>query len=163
MLNTKHCKLKYLICCSNNASFTLAFLSQKDNFFRCKVDSVKHTYLFNFCLSKICKRPEENSGSTISWHLWAMIRHFRAEMAWYAATSDLTSFSFYQDTGKPKDIGFLETLRNPIYKKIILIRQGIIWSLKFKVRTMEEVLVCEITIPTLNKIIKYQLLLILEL
>ena len=30
-------------------------------------------------------------------------------MAWHAATSALTSFSFYQS----QDIGFLETLKNP--------------------------------------------------
>ena len=33
-------------------------------------------------------------------------------MALHAATSALTSLSFYQDTGKPR-YGFLETLKNP--------------------------------------------------
>ena len=36
-------------------------------------------------------------------------------MAWHAATDAETSFSFYQDTDKPKGIGLLETLKNPIY------------------------------------------------
>ena len=40
-------------------------------------------------------------------------------MAWYAVTSAL--ISFYQDTDKPKGIGNFETLKNPIYLKIILI------------------------------------------
>ena len=65
MLNIKHCQLKLLIYCYNNANFTIAFLSEKDNFLRCKVHSVRHTYLFNFSLSKIiCKRPEVNNEPT---------------------------------------------------------------------------------------------------
>ena len=32
-------------------------------------------------------------------------------MAWHAATTALTSFSFYQDTDK-QGLGFLETLKN---------------------------------------------------
>ena len=41
-------------------------------------------------------------------------------MACYAAIIALTSLSFYQDTDKPKGIGFFETFKNPIYQKIIL-------------------------------------------
>ena len=33
-LNTTHCKVKQSIYYYNNASFTLAFLSKKDNFFK---------------------------------------------------------------------------------------------------------------------------------
>ena len=54
-----------------------------------------------------------------------MVRLFLALMAWHAVTSALTSFSFYQDSDKPKGIGFLEILKNPIYLKIILITPGI--------------------------------------
>ena len=31
-----------------------------------------------------------------------MVRHFLAQMAWYAVTSALTTFSFYQGTDKPR-------------------------------------------------------------
>ena len=34
-------------------------------------------------------------------------------MAWYAAIIALTSFSFYQDTDKPKGIGFFWDLQKP--------------------------------------------------
>ena len=47
-------------------------------------------------------------------------------MAWYAANHVMTSFNFYQSTDKPKGIGFIETFKNPIYEKIILITAGII-------------------------------------
>ena len=77
----------------------------------------------------------------ISWHLWIMVRQFLAYMAWYAATS----FSFYQHTAKQKAVRFLETLKNRIYWKIIIITSAIIWSLKFKTKTMEKVLLCGIT------------------
>ena len=40
-------------------------------------------------------------------------------------TSALTSFSIYQDSDKPRGIGFLETLKHQIYIKIILITPGI--------------------------------------
>ena len=45
-------------------------------------------------------------------------------MAWHAVTSDLTSFSFYHDSDKQKGIGFLQTLKDPIYLKIVLITPG---------------------------------------
>ena len=45
-------------------------------------------------------------------------------MAWHAVTSALTSF--YHDTDKPKGIGNFETLKNPIYLKIILITPTVI-------------------------------------
>ena len=32
-------------------------------------------------------------------------------MTWHEVISAPTSFNFYQDTGKPKGIGFLETLK----------------------------------------------------
>ena len=57
-------------------------------------------------------------------------------MAWHANTSALTSFSFYKDTDQVEDIGFLKTLKNPIYLKIILMTLGIIYSLKFKTKRM---------------------------
>ena len=34
MLNTRHCKLKQLIYFYDNFNFTIAFLSEKDNFFQ---------------------------------------------------------------------------------------------------------------------------------
>ena len=47
-------------------------------------------------------------------------------MAWYAVTVALTSFSFCHDTDKAKGIGFLETLKDRLYLKIILITPRII-------------------------------------
>ena len=44
-------------------------------------------------------------------------------MAWHAVISALTSFGFYQDSDKPRGVGFLVTLKKPIYLKIILIRR----------------------------------------
>ena len=67
-----------------------------------------------------------------------MVRHFLAWMAWHAVTSSLTSFRFYQDSDNPRGIGFLETLKNPIYLKIILIASGIKRSLKFKTKKIVE-------------------------
>ena len=64
-------------------------------------------------------------------------------MVWHAVTSALTSFSFYQDTDKPKSIGFLETLKHPIHLKIISITPIIS-------------IIVELLIPTLNKIIRNQ-------
>ena len=64
MLNIRHCQLKELIhCCYNNVSFTIAFLSAKDKFLRCKVHSVRHTFL-TFTWVKLCKRPKVNSKPT---------------------------------------------------------------------------------------------------
>ena len=97
---------------------------------------------------------------TISWYLKIMVKHFLAYMAWHAATSALTNFSFYQDTDSPKGIEFLETLKNSIYYKKILIIQGII-CLKFKTKNTEEILVCGIYNTNIKKIIRYQFLLIL--
>ena len=53
-------------------------------------------------------------------------------------TSALTSFSFYQDSDKPKGIGFLEALKDPNHLKTILIAPGIMRSLKFKTKGMVE-------------------------
>ena len=78
-------------------------------------------------------------------------------MAWHAATSALTSFSFYQDTNK-QGIGFPETLKNPanLFKNIILITPGIIWSLKLKKKKKKNGGIVELLVPRLNKIIKNQ-------
>ena len=51
---------------------------------------------------------------------------------WHAAASVLARSSFYRDTGKPKGLGFLETFKNLIHSKIILVTPGIIRSLKLK-------------------------------
>ena len=72
-------------------------------------------------------------------------------MAWHAVTSALTSFSFYQDSDKPKGIGFLETSKNPIYFKIILITLGI----KSQIQNKENGGIGKLLI-TLNKIIRNQ-------
>ena len=64
--------------------------------------------------------------------------------------SALTNFSICQGTDTPKVIGFLESFKNPIYQKIILIILGITQNLKLKTERMEEVVVCAIT----NTIIK---------
>ena len=55
-----------------------------------------------------------------------MVRHILAWMAWHAVTSAQTSFSLYQDSDKPRGIGFLKILKNSIYLEIILITPGII-------------------------------------
>ena len=46
MVNPKHCSLKQLIYCYNNANFKTGFLSQKDNFLRCKVHAVRMVRYF---------------------------------------------------------------------------------------------------------------------
>ena len=56
-------------------------------------------------------------------------------MVWHAATSALTSFSFYQGTAKPKRFWIFETLKDPIYEIIILIIPGI--SLKLKIKNTD--------------------------
>ena len=80
-------------------------------------------------------------------------------MAWHALTHGITSLIFYQGTGKPKCIGFLETFKNPVYQKIILITAGIIISLKFKTKRTEGQ-VCGITNINIQ-LIRYQFLLII--
>ena len=90
--------------------------------------NVKHTYHFNFYFCKIkYKIPEANSEPT---HFLTLMKNGKTfstiDDIWHAVTSALTSFSFYQDSGKPKGIGFLETLKNPILLEIILIMPGII-------------------------------------
>ena len=55
------------------------------------------------------------------------------------------NFNFYQGTDKPKVTGFLETFKNPIYLKIILITPGIIGIIKLKIKRMEKVLVSGFT------------------
>ena len=66
-----------------------------------------------------------------------MVRNFLAWMAWHAATRAMTSFTFYEDTCKPKGIGLLETFKNPTYWKIILITAALIRSLKLKTKRTE--------------------------
>ena len=108
MLNTKHCQLKQLIYCYNNASFIIAFLSAKDNFLRCKVHSVRHTYLFKFYLSKIIfKKPEVNSEPTYFLTFMNNGKAFPSFDSMTYSYSALTNFSFYQGIDKPKSIGFL--------------------------------------------------------
>ena len=77
-------------------------------------------------------------------------------MACHAATSALTSFSFYQDTDKPKGIGFLETLKHPTYLTTILITPGIINSEVSNSKQKKNCGIVELLIPTLNKIIRNQ-------
>ena len=61
----------------------------------------------------------------------------------------LWSVSICKDTDKPKDIGFLETLHNPIYLEIILITPGIETQ-----NNKKDDGIVELLIPTLNKIIR---------
>ena len=49
----------------------------------------------------------------------------------------MTCFSFIQGSDKPEGIGFFETLRRPIYSKVMLITPEIMESLKFKTRMVE--------------------------
>ena len=42
-----------------------------------------------------------------------MVRHFLAWMAWHVATSALTSFSFYQNTGKARYWISWDLIKNP--------------------------------------------------
>ena len=62
----------------------------------------------------------------------------------------VASFSFYQHSEKPKGIGFLETLKNPIYLKIILIIPEIL-SPKLKTKRMVELVITN-NITTLPQI-----------
>ena len=95
-------------------------------FLRYKVHSVRHTYLFNFYLSKIiCKRPEVNSEPI---HFLSFMNNGKAFPSFdgmACSYSALTNFSFCQGTDTPKVIGFRESFKNPIYQKIILIILGI--------------------------------------
>ena len=131
-------------------------------FLRCKVHSVRHTYLFNFSLSKvICKKTKVNSEPT---HFLTFMNNGKAFPSLNQMTCSYSAqakFSFYEGTDKPRRIGFFKTFKNPIYQKIILITPGIIWSLKLKAKRTEEVLVLELLIPTLNEIVRYQFLLVL--
>ena len=61
----------------------------------------------------------------------------------------LWSVSICKDTDKPKGIGFLETLHNPIYLEIILITPGIETQ-----NNKKDDGIVELLIPTLNKIIR---------
>ena len=81
-------------------------------FLRCKVHSVRHTYLFNFYLSKIkCKRPEVNSEPT---HFQTLMNDGKAfssldgtqlPVTWPVSVSTKTLIS--------QGIGSLETLKSP--------------------------------------------------
>ena len=109
-------KFKQLIYYYNNANFTTAFLSDKNNFLRCKMHSVRHTHLFNFYLNKIIwKRPEVNSEPTHFLTFKNNDEAFSILDGMACSYQSLTSFSFYQDTKRPKGNGFCETLENPIY------------------------------------------------
>ena len=64
MLNTRYCRLKLLSYSYNNANFTIAFLSEKDNLFKVfKVHSVRHTSL-TFTWVDLCERAEVKSEPT---------------------------------------------------------------------------------------------------
>ena len=46
----------------NNANFIIDFLSEDNFSLKCRVDSVRHTFVFDFYLNKTkCKRPEVNT------------------------------------------------------------------------------------------------------
>ena len=88
-------------------------------------------------------------------HLW-----YRISRGWNAATSVLTSSSFYMYIG-PKDLGFLENSRNPIYlKKILVTPPRTILSLKLTAKATQVQLV-ELLIPILKRRSRYQFLLAL--
>ena len=73
------------------------------------------------------------------WHFWRR---------WHAATSVLSSSSFYQDTGS-NGLGFLENFRNTIYLQITLVTSGTKLSLKLKTKT--EVSLCGITNTSIKR------------
>ena len=88
---------------------------------------MRDTYLFNFNLSKIkCKRSDVNSEPTKFLTFMDNIEAFSSLDSIACSYQYSDQFNFYQDTDKPKGIGFLETLKNPIYLKIVLITPGII-------------------------------------
>ena len=68
-----------------------------------------------------CKRPEAKFERTHFLTHTNNDKTFSSLDGMTCSYSALTSFSFYQETDKPKGIGFLETLKNPIYLKMILI------------------------------------------
>ena len=79
-----------------------------------KIHSVRHTPL-TFAWVKLYKRPEVNSEPT----------HFLNNGKTFPSLHDITCSYQYQGTGKSKGIGFLETFKNPIHWKTILIASGI--------------------------------------
>ena len=84
-----------------------------------------------------------------------MVRHFLAQTGWHSAIRAMTSFSFYQGTGKPKGIGFLETFKKPIYQKIINNPNNSKNNTKSQIKKWKEqkYKFVESLIPTLNEII----------
>ena len=111
---------------------------------------MRHTYLFNFYLSKIeCKRPEVNTEPT---HFLTPMNNGRAfssldGMACSCQCSD--QFQFLPEHWPAKRYWISWDFKKPIYLKIILIIPGIIWSLKFK--TKKNGGSVELQIPTLKK------------
>ena len=87
-----------------------------------------------------------------------MVKHFLAQMARHAATRGMTSLSFCQGTGKSKSIGFLETLRHPIQQKKLKNSRK-----NMKSQTKNKKNRSILLIPTLNKSVSYQFLIILLL
>ena len=79
---------------------------------------------------------------------------FLASMVWYAATSALTSFSFYQDTDKP---GYWISwdLKNPanLFKNNLNNTRN---NMKSQIQNKKNGGIVELLIPTLNKIIRNQ-------
>ena len=88
---------------------------------------MRDTYLFNFNLSKIkCKRSDVNSEPTKFLTFMDNIEAFSSLDSIACSYQYSDQFNFYQDTDKPKGIGFLETLKKPVYLKIGLITPGTI-------------------------------------
>ena len=83
-----------------------------------------------------------------------MVRHFLASMVWYAATSALTSLSFYQDTDKPR-YWISWDLKNPanLFKNNLNNTRN---NMKSQIQNKKNGGIVELLIPTLNKIIRNQ-------
>ena len=128
-------------------------------FLRCKVHSVRHTYLFSFYLSKIkCKRTEVSSEPTYFLSFMNNGKAFSSLDGMAYSYQCSNQFQFLPGHWQPKrywtswDLknpiclkvilitpGIIwRDLKNPICLKVILITPGIIWSLKFKTKRMAE-------------------------
>ena len=113
---------------------------------------MRHTYLFNFYLSKItCKRSEVNTKLN---HLLTLMNNGKT----FSSLDDIAcsyqcseQFQFLPGHWQAKRYWISWDLKT--YEKIILITSGIVWGLKLKIKKWWNV---GLLIPTLNKIIRNQ-------
>ena len=116
---------------------------------------MRHTYVSNFYLSKIkCKRPEVNSEPTHFLTLMNNGKAFSSLDGMACSYQCLTSFSFYQDTDKPR-YWISWDLKNPanLFKNNLNNTRN---NMKSQIQNKKNGGIVELLIPTLNKIIRNQ-------